>query len=178
MSPLTPRRIQTSHLPRALRGYDRAATDQLIREVSEGYEEIWLERKGLRQQLEQLASEIEELRQREGLVGEAVLAGERAAEEIRATAQREADAILDEAKATAERILRLAEEERKQVESTVSRARAAIDRIRSDFSALLADALDRLGTEEPTHESEAESGLRGELRLLEDLTTERQSAQE
>lgn len=178
MSPLTPRRIQTSHLPRALRGYDRAATDQLIREVSEGYEEIWLERKGLRQQIEQLSSEIEELRQREGLVGEAVLAGERAAEEIRATAQREADAILDEAKATAERILRLAEEERKQVESTVSRARAAIDRIRSDFSALLADALDRLGTEEPTLESEAESGLRGELRLLEDLTTERQSAQE
>ena len=178
MSPLTPRRIQTAHLPRALRGYDRAATEQLIREVSEGYEEIWLERKGLRQQIEQLASEIEELRQREGLVGEAVLAGERAAEETRAAAQREAEAMLEEAKASAERMLRLAEQERERVESTVSRARAAIDRIRSDFSALLADALDRLGAEEPTAESAAESGVRGELRLLEDLASERQRAQE
>jgi cell division initiation protein len=161
-----------------MRGYDRAATDRLLKEVSASYEEIWLERKSLRQQVEQLASEIEELREREGLVGEAVLAGERAAEEIRAAAQHDAETILRQAKANAEEMLRLAEQDREQLESAVRRARTVIDRIRTDFSALLADALDRLGPEEATREPEAESGVRGELLLLEDLTSKRQSAQE
>jgi cell division initiation protein len=161
-----------------MRGYDRAATDELLKEISASYEEIWLERKGLRQQVEQLASEIEELRERERLIGEAVLTAERTADEIRMAARREAETILEEAKANAEEMLRLAEQERKQVESAVSRARAAIDRIRSDFSALLADALDRLGPEEATRQLGAESGVRGELLLLEDLTTKRQNAQE
>jgi cell division initiation protein len=178
VSPPTPRRIQTAHLPRAIRGYDREATDELLREVSAYYEELWLERRALRQQVEQFASEIEELRDRERLVGEAVLTAERAANEIRSAAQLDAEAILQEAKANAEGLVRLAEQERKQVESAVSRARAVIDKIRSDFSVLLADALERLGAEEVIRESEAENGVSGELLLLEDLTSKGQSAQE
>jgi cell division initiation protein len=181
VSPPTPRRIQTAHLPRAMRGYDRAETDRLLKDVAASYEELWLERKGLRQQVEQLGSEIEELRERDRLVSEALLSAERTAEQTRLTAQREAEATLEEAKAHAEEILRLAAREREQLASAVSRSRAVIERVRSDFSAILAEALDRLGPEEAVREPEDERGARGErgeLLLLDDLTTKRQSAQE
>jgi cell division septum initiation protein DivIVA len=161
-----------------MRGYDRAATDRLLKEIGESYEEIWLERKALREQVEQLRSEVEELGERDRLVDEAVVPTERTAEETRVESQREADTILEEAKAHAEELRRLAGQERKQLESALSHSRAAIDRMRSDLSALFADALDRLGPEEPASEPEAESDAVGELLVLDDLTDKRQSAQE
>jgi cell division initiation protein len=161
-----------------MRGYDRTATDRLLKDIAESYEEIWLERKRLREQVEQLGSEIEKLRERERLVGDAVVEAERTAEELRLKAQRVAETILEEAKAHAEETLRLAGREREQLESTVSGTHAVVNKIRSDFSALLADALDRLGPEHAARQPEAESGARGELLVLDDVTSKRQTAQE
>jgi cell division initiation protein len=165
-------------LPTAMRGYDRAATDRLLKEIGESYEEIWLERKALREQVDQLRAEIEELRERNALAGGPAPETEGTAEETRAEAHREADAILEQAKSHAAYLLRLAGEERGRLDNAFSHSRAAIDRIRSDLSALLEDALEQLGPEEPAGGSEAERGARGELLLLDDRAEKSQRAQE
>jgi cell division septum initiation protein DivIVA len=175
MSPPTPRRIQNVSLPSAMRGYERKATDRLLKDIGASYEEIWLERKALREEVEQLRSEIEELREANRLAREAALSAERSAEEVRVELQGEADTILGTAKAHAEEVLRRAAQERQQLEGTMRDSRAAVDRIRSDLSALFAAALDRLGAEDPPSEPETENG---ELLVLDDLSDKRQRAQE
>jgi cell division initiation protein len=169
MSPPTPRRIQNVNLPTAMRGYDREATDRLLKDIGASYEEIWLERKALREEVDQLRSELEELREAHRLAAEGDM-----------ELQREADTIFGQAKGHAEELLRLAAQERERLESAMRDSRAAIDRIRSDLSALFAATLDRLGPEEPEPASEpqAETGERGELLVLDDLTDKRQRAQE
>lgn len=160
MSPLTPRRIQTSDLPVALRGYDRTATDRLLRQVAENYEEIWLERKGLLEQVERLESEIAQLNERERHVGEALLAAERAANEIRTKSQRDAEALVAEARA-----------ERVHLEAVIINLRGLVERVQSDLSAFLTDTLEQLRSRGLSDKLQDAGGGEGEPSLVDDLAT-------
>ena len=64
--PIKPEDVDPSKLPAAMRGYDRAATEELLKRVAWDYrqalrvEENWVqERKGLRQQITELETRLE-----------------------------------------------------------------------------------------------------------------------
>jgi cell division septum initiation protein DivIVA len=171
MTPLTPGQIESTDLPLALRGYDREETHRFLKKIAAGYEEVWAERKALRE-------EIERLREREALVAEAFVAAERAADEIRAQARREGETILDEARAHAEEMVRAAVEERGELERTLSSLRTVVDRVRSEVSALVTDMLDQLGPEDASHEAMEDSVMQGKLSVIEDRSTGKTSIRE
>jgi cell division septum initiation protein DivIVA len=166
MSPLTPRRLETADLPHAVRGYDRQATDRLLEEVAASYEEIWLERKSLREQVAKLESELEQLSDRERVVSEALLTAQRAADEIRTEARREAETLVEEARA-----------ERERLEALIAGMRGLVETAWSDLSTALEDTLETL-TPESIQPSAEERAAPDEGSLIHDLTQRRSTARE
>jgi cell division initiation protein len=165
--PLIPRRIQTTALPGAIRGYDRGATDRLLQQVAESYEELWLERNALREQVEGLEAEIAKLNERERHVAEALLAAERTAEEVRTSAQRDAEALVTEARA-----------ERLHLEAVVSHLSGLVEKVHSELSAFLTDTLEQLRSRGFADRAQQAGDGRGEPALVDDLSTMRQTAAE
>jgi cell division septum initiation protein DivIVA len=164
--PLTPRRIQATGLPGAVRGYDRAATDRLLQKVADDYEALWLERKELRERVERLEAEIAQLNERERHVAEALLAAERTANAVRTDAQRDAEALVADARA-----------ERMHLEAAISHLRGLVERVQSDLSAFLTDTLEQLRSRGAADAAQTGSG-EGAPSLVDDLATVRRTAAE
>ena len=91
-----------SHAPlhRRLRGYDVAATDALIDELSAGRRRLESECVVLRQQVASLEADLARVRQR---VSKALIAATTHAQAIHDRAQREAEVILRKARAEADK---------------------------------------------------------------------------
>jgi len=142
---LTPLQVHQTGLPRArVGGYERGAADAFLREVANDYETVWMERQGLRERVERLEGELGNMRDLERLVSDALIAAERAADEVTAEARQEADTILEEAKARAKQIVGEAAHDREQQEAEVERLRSLAVEARSDLSGFLMETLQRL----------------------------------
>ena len=95
---LEPAEIQGQKLKRRIRGYSRAAVEQLLEKVAESYNEVWNERDQLRIRVEQLEKELAPLREAHRHVSDSLVTAERAAAEVRADAEERAEELLEEAR--------------------------------------------------------------------------------
>ena len=152
--PLTPVEIRHVELKRAwLRGYRRRPVDQLLEEIADSFEQVWRERADLRDEIEELESELTRQKEIEGALRNTLLTAERMADDVRAQARREADVIVSEARATARDIVSGAEHERERIHGEIRRLRTLEVGVRADYRAFLVAALDRL--ESDTQERQA-----------------------
>ena len=78
-----------------------SATDRLLEEIVDSFEEVWRERAELQDQNERLESDIARYRDLETLLRKTLVTAERSSEELREQARREADVVLAEARAEA-----------------------------------------------------------------------------
>ncbi len=99
---LTPIDLINKRFPTAVKGYSRAAVEDYLREVAADYEGTVAENARLRDCVEALEREVERFRSIEKTLHDALLLAQRTSDELRATAHREADAILQEARVRAE----------------------------------------------------------------------------
>src|SRR6478735_12736693 len=107
--PLTPVEIRHVELRRAwLRGYRRKPIDELLEEIADSFEEVWRERADLSDRLEDLEAEAAKHRELEALLRSTLVSAERAAQDMKEQARREADVIVQEASAEGRRLLRTA----------------------------------------------------------------------
>lgn len=150
---LTPVEIRHVRLGRRPLGYDRKAVDRLLEEVAASFEVVWRERADLRDHLERVEAEVVRFRDLEGLLKKTLLSAERAAEDLRAQARREADLIVEEARVKAREIANTAEVEREKIRGETRRLRAVEGEMRAGYKAFLLAALDRI--ESDTQELEA-----------------------
>jgi cell division initiation protein len=152
---LTPVEIRHVRLGRRPLGYDREATDRLLAEIASSFEDVWRERADLRDEREGLEAELDRQREIEEALRNTLLSAERMADELRARAHKEADLIVEEARAKAREITGAAEAEREQVRAEIRRLRALEADVRAEYRAFLTLALDRLegDTEEPNHQA-------------------------
>ncbi|HEU4449948.1 MAG TPA: DivIVA domain-containing protein [Gaiellaceae bacterium] len=141
---LTPVEIRHVALPRRVLGYDRAAVDRLLAEVAASFEDAWRERADLRDELERLESELTRQREIEEALRSTLLSAERMADELRARAHREADLIVEEARAKARDVAASAEGEQERLRAEIRRLRRLEADVRAEYRAFLASALDRL----------------------------------
>jgi cell division initiation protein len=141
---LTPVEIRHVKLRRRALGYDRRATDDLLANVVTSFEEVWRERADLRDELEELESELSQQKEIEGALRNTLLSAERMADDVRTQARREADVIISEARATARDIVSGVESERERINSDIRRLRALELDVKADYRAFLMAALDRL----------------------------------
>ena len=148
---LTPVEIRHVSLGRRLLGYDRGATNELLERIVESYEEAWRERADLRDELERMEGEIARFKELEVLLRNTLVSAERSADDIRTQARREADLILDEARAKARETTVSAETERERVKAEIRRLKSLESDMRVEYKAFLLRSLDRVESDTETH---------------------------
>jgi cell division initiation protein len=141
---LTPAEIRHVQLGRRLLGYDRQATDRLLEEIVASFEDVWRERADLRDEIEQLETELTRFKEVEATLRNALVSAERMADEVRAHAQREAEIVVAEARARARDITGAAEGECQRIEAEIRRLRTVEADMRADYRAFLLAAIDRI----------------------------------
>ena len=122
----TPVEIRHIRLGRGFFGYRRAPADRLLEEVASSFEDVWRDRADLADKVEQLESDLERFRELEALLRSTLVSAERTAAELRTQAMREAELIVDEARAEARSIVRQAAADNERLEADSARIRALL----------------------------------------------------
>src|SRR5256885_12026995 len=106
-------------------GYDREAIDRLLAEIVTSFEDVWRERADLSDKVEQLENDLVRYRELESLLRTTLVSAERASQELKEQARREAELILTEAHQEARSVQRraLSENERLITETRLLRER-------------------------------------------------------
>jgi cell division initiation protein len=141
---LTPVEIRHVKLGRRMFGYDRKTTDGLLADIVTSFEDVWRDRADVRDELEELETELAHQKEIEGSLRKTLISAERMADEVRSQARREAEVIISEARATARDIVSGAESERERIQGEIRRLRTLEIDVRADYRAFLVSALDRL----------------------------------
>jgi len=102
---LTPIDIQQQQFRRVLRGFERREVQAFLDLVAQQMGELIRENNDLRGDLRRSQQSLDEHREREDILREAMLSAQRAIEEIREQAKKEAQLIVTEAELRAEKIL-------------------------------------------------------------------------
>jgi cell division initiation protein len=130
---LTPVEIRHMTPSKGFMGYNRAQTDRLLEDIAASFEDVWRERADLADKVEQLEADLVRFKELETLLRKTLMSAERASNEVKEQARREADLILGEAHAEARKLQRdaTAENERLIIESRRIKAqlRAALETI-------------------------------------------------
>ena len=147
---MTPVEVRHQHLRKGLFGYKRGVVNQLLDEIADSFELVWRERAELMDRLEVLEADLAKHVELEGLLRSTLISAERAAQEQRERARREADTIISEAHAEARVVTR---EARAETEHLVNQSR--------HITGLLRSALALVETSE-TSESEEETETAGQ----------------
>jgi cell division initiation protein len=150
---LTP--VEIRHLTperTTFRGYQVAATDKLLEEITASFEDVWRERADLADKVEQLETDLVRFRELETLLRTTLVSAEQASAQTRDQARREAELILTGAHAEAREIQRRAIAENERLEQDSRRLRLQ-----------LREALSALGETEVTESDAAEPETAAEL---------------
>jgi cell division initiation protein len=124
--PTTPVELRHVKLRRGLFGYRRHAVDDLVEDVADSFEAAWRERGELEDKVHELEQGVAELKRREELLAQALVAAEQAATEVRAQAKREAELIVAEAHQEARSIVRGAQSEQARFAADARRVEALL----------------------------------------------------
>lgn len=141
---LTPVEIRHLHLPRRPLGYRRASVDQALDDVRQSFEDTWRERADLRDEVERLEGEVGRYKELDVLLRNSLVSAERAADELRAQAGKEAEVIVEEARVRAREVTAEAEAERERIRTEVRRLKNLEHEVRASYRAFLLTALDRV----------------------------------
>lgn len=141
---LTPVEIRHLKPRRGLFGYERDTVDGLLEEIAASFENVWRERADLRDEVEDLESELARHREIESALRSTLLSAERMADDVRAQAHREAEVIIAEARARARDVTGGAEMERERIAADVRRLRTLQADLRAEYKGFLHAALERL----------------------------------
>ncbi len=123
---LTPVEIRHIKLGRGLLGYRRGPADRVLEEIASSFEEVWRDRADLADKVEQLESDLERFRELEALLRTTLVSAERTAAELKMQAMREAELIVDEARAEARSIVRQSAADNERLEADSARIRALL----------------------------------------------------
>ena len=123
---LTPVEIRHIRLGRGLLGYRRGPADRVLEEIASSFEEVWRDRADLADKVEQLESDLERFRELEALLRTTLVSAERTAAELKTQAMREAELIVDEARAEARSIVRQSAADNERLEADSARIRALL----------------------------------------------------
>lgn len=123
---LTPVEVRHITFPRRLLGYRKASVEQVLRDVSDSFEDVWRSRADLVDRVEQLEGELVRYKELETLLRTTLISAERSASDLREQAKREADHLVEEAHAEARAVRREASSERERLEREALRVRALL----------------------------------------------------
>ena len=106
---VTPLDLRQQKFKTAMRGYDRGEVDALLAEVADDYEGAIREADRLRQELGRLEELLAEHRSEEKSLKNTLLSAQRLADEMRETAERDAQRVMRDAEARADLLVQKAQ---------------------------------------------------------------------
>ena len=121
---LTPVEVRHLELRRGLFGYRRSHVHRAIEEIADSFEEVWRERSELGELVHELEAEVARHVELETLLRSTLVSAERAAQDMKEHARREADVIVAEAGAEGRRLVRDAIAEKEQLLAETRRVRS------------------------------------------------------
>lgn len=123
---MTPVEVRHQQLKRGLFGYRRRGVDDLLTDIADSFEYVWRERADLVDRVEELEADLARHVELEGLLRSTLISAERAAQEQRDRARREADTILGEAHAEARTVTRDSRSEKERLDGEARRIAALL----------------------------------------------------
>ena len=123
---LSPVEIKHVRLERALFGYKRTFVDHTLEEIAESYEDVWRDRADLADKVEHLERELVRFRELEALLRTTLVSAERASQELKEQARKEAELLLTEAHAEARAVTRRGHAEREHLAAEARRIRSLL----------------------------------------------------
>lgn len=140
---LTPLDIRRYDFGSALRGYDRARVDQFREQAANEVERLARQCQALEGKAQGFHEQLRAFRERDKAINEALISAQQLRAEVREQAEREAQLILREARAEAERIIASATTESRKVqgdlEALVRQRRAYLAQLRTMVERQLAE---------------------------------------
>jgi cell division initiation protein len=141
LSPIELRHERPGRIPF---GYRKGDVDQLLDDATHAYEAVWRERADLYDRVHNLEQELSRHRETEQAIREALVSAEKAADERRVQAARDAELTVREADAKAREILHGAYAERERVRRQTERLQADEAEFRARLRAVLGSTLQLL----------------------------------
>ena len=123
---LTPVEIRHIQLKRGVFGYRKASVHRMMDDIADSFETVWRERSQLVERVEELETEVSRHVELEGLLRSTLVSAERASQDLKETARREASVIVSEANAEARKLMRDAITEKEQLMGDVRRVQALL----------------------------------------------------
>jgi cell division initiation protein len=123
---LTPVEIRHIQLKRGLFGYRKKAVHGMMDDVADSFEAVWRERSQLVERVDELETEVSRHMELEGLLRSTLISAERASQDLRESARREAEVIVTEAHAEGRKVLREAIAEKEHLMADVRRVQSIL----------------------------------------------------
>jgi cell division initiation protein len=134
---ITPIDIQHKQFKKALQGYDRAEVDSFLDEVIETLEDEAQHRAALEAEIADLKERISHFKAMEESLQNTLVLAQRTADEVKASAHKEADLIKEQSRLAAERELASSHDAVAEVRREHQRAVEAAEKARSELRSLL-----------------------------------------
>ncbi len=136
MSELSPLDILGKSFPRALRGLSPAEVHQFLSEIAATVESLVRERAELRQQVHKLEQRLMDYRERESALQDALVAAQRSAESTMERARDDAQRIVQEGHALADRLVEEAYQRAQTIETVIGELRGRRREVRAELMRL------------------------------------------
>jgi len=154
---ITPMDVQRQAFSRRFRGLDPDEVRGYLTLVAEELAAVERERSALEQQVKHMEGLLEEHRQREGMLKSTLLTAQKASDDIREGARRQAEAQVKEAELQADKLLDLAQGRAHEMEGNILELRSLRSALRTDVRGLITRLTNLLDLQE---EAELEDNLR------------------
>ena len=154
---ITPMDVQRQAFSRRFRGLDADEVRGYLTLVAEELAVVERERSQLEQQVKHMEGLLEEHRQRESILKSTLLTAQKASDDIREGARRQAEAQVKEAELQADKLLDLAQGRAHEMEGNILELRSLRSALRTDVRGLITRLTNLLDLQE---EAELEDNLR------------------
>jgi len=154
---ISPMDIQRQTFTPKFRGFDREEVRTYLALVAEEVAALQREHDALDQKVQSLQYVVDEARDREAILKNTLLTAQKASEEIRETARRQAENQVKEAELQADRLIELAQSRAHEVERGILDLRGHRTMLRTDIRAFITRLTHLLDLQE---EAELEDNLR------------------
>lgn len=135
--PLTPLDIEARRFRREIFGYSRNEVNEFLRAVADSLSQVNLEKEEFTRLYQDAHTEVDDYRQRERSLMDALTAAQKLAEERRKMAQDEAERIIAEARHHAEQMLGRTRAEMTRIEQQILRLKVERETFENRLAALL-----------------------------------------
>ncbi|MEW6724295.1 MAG: DivIVA domain-containing protein [Bacillota bacterium] len=159
--PLTPLDIHNKEFGRAFRGYNEEEVDEFLDQVVREFESLIMENNALKEELARVNREIDHYQNIEETLNNTLIVAQRAADEVRANAEKEADLLVREAKAKADRLLADEQAQVRRVREEYESLQKQLEYFRAKMRGFLQAQLEIFseGNDRPARESKVAAAL-------------------